>query len=81
MDSTRKGKSLIEYGASPRASLGLTMACKARALIAGRRHVTHADVDVMALPILRHRIILNFEAQRKGISQDDAIRQIVKNVK
>jgi MoxR-like ATPase len=79
--ATRKGKTLIEYGASPRASIGLIMASKARALIHGRNHVRNEDINAMALPILRHRIILNFEAERKGISTDDAIKEILKQIK
>jgi MoxR-like ATPase len=79
--ATRKGKTLIEYGASPRASIGLIMASKARALINGRNHVRNEDLNDMALPILRHRIILNFEAERKGITTDDAIKEILKQIK
>ncbi|MCK4670107.1 MAG: MoxR family ATPase [Nanoarchaeota archaeon] len=79
--ATRKGKSLIEYGASPRASIGLVLAAKARALIHGRNHVTNEDLNSVALPVLRHRIILNFEAERKGISADEAVLEILKQVK
>lgn len=81
VNATRKGKSLIEYGASPRASINITLAAKARALIRGRKHVTNEDVEAVAVPILRHRIVLNFEAERKGITPDEAISQILKNVK
>jgi len=80
VNATRKGKSLIEYGASPRASINITLASKARALIKGRKHVTKEDVEAVAVPVLRHRIILNFEAERKGVTPDDAIRQILKHV-
>jgi len=55
---TREEKKMLAYGASPRASIGLTMAAKARALIYGRNHVSSEDIVKMALPILRHRIIL-----------------------
>ena len=81
VDATRKGKSLLEYGASPRATIGMAMAAKARALIDGRKFVTAADINTVALPVLRHRIILNFEADRKGITADDAIREILRQVK
>ncbi|MEM2131000.1 MAG: MoxR family ATPase [Candidatus Woesearchaeota archaeon] len=74
---TRTEKSLIEYGASPRASLGLVLAAKASALISGRNYVSKEDIDKMAYPVLRHRIILNFEAERKGLSTDDAIKVIL----
>jgi MoxR-like ATPase len=75
---TRNRKDIIEYGASPRASIGLILAAKARALIEGRKFVSKDDIDYMALPVLRHRIILNFEAERKGMTTDDAIREILK---
>jgi len=79
--ATRESKNLIQYGASPRASIGLILAAKARALLNGRNHVSAEDINVMAYPILRHRIILNFEAERKGLTTDNAIEHILKNVK
>jgi len=78
---TRTNKDLIEYGASPRASIGLILAAKARALIRGRAHVSEQDVKTMALPVLRHRIILNFESERKGLTTDDVIKQLVDKAK
>jgi MoxR-like ATPase len=74
---TRTDKDNIEYGASPRASLGLVLASKANALIEGRNFVSKKDIDKMAFPILRHRIILNFEAERKGMTTDDVVKGIV----
>ena len=79
--STRNNKEMIQYGASPRASIGLILASKARALIQGRNHVSNDDLNILAYPILRHRIILNFEAERKGMSRDDAIKQILDKTK
>ena len=79
--STRENKQIIQYGASPRASIGLILAAKARALMQGRNHVSTEDIDKMAYPILRHRIILNFEAERKGMTTDDAIKHILDKVK
>jgi len=81
VDATRKGKSLLEYGASPRATIGLAMASKARAMMKGRKYVTSADIDAIAHPVLRHRIIMNFEADRKGVSVDDAISEILMQIK
>ncbi len=78
---TRKRHDLIEYGASPRASIGLVLASKARAIVKGRNYVSKEDIDAMAYPILRHRIILNFEAERKGMSTDDAIKEILSKIK
>lgn len=79
--ATRQNKDIIQYGASPRASIGLILAAKARALIQGRNHVSNDDLNVLAYPILRHRIILNFEAERKGMTKDDAIKSILDKVK
>ncbi len=79
--ATRENKNIIQYGASPRASIGLILAAKARALLHGRNHVSNEDVDAMAYPILRHRILLNFEAERKGLSTDDAVKHILEHIK
>lgn len=70
----------IEFGASPRASIGLVMAAKARALMDGRSSVKKEDVQAMAAPVLRHRIILNFDAERKGTSADELIAKIVDKI-
>ncbi|MCQ1536982.1 MoxR family ATPase [Methanosarcina sp. KYL-1] len=78
---TRKDKENIEYGASPRASIGLILAAKARALIQGRNFVSKEDVDTMAYPVLRHRLILTFEAERSGMTTDEAVREILQKVK
>ncbi len=78
---TRKDKEHIEYGASPRASIGLILAAKARALIQGRNFVSKEDIDYMAYPVLRHRLILTFEAERNGMTPDQAIEDIIKKVK
>ncbi len=78
VNKTRDFKQLIEYGASPRASIGLIMACKALALIEGRNYVSKKDIDELAYPVLRHRIVMNFEAERKGMSPDDVIREVLK---
>jgi len=79
--ATRANKEIIQYGASPRASIGLILAAKARALIQGRNHVSNEDLNILAYPVLRHRIILNFEAERKGMSKEDAIKMILDKVK
>ena len=74
---TRTYKDMIEYGASPRASIGIILAAKARAVIHGRTHVAEEDIKAMAYPVLRHRIVLNFESERKGHKTDDAIEKIL----
>ena len=78
---TRKKGGAIEFGASPRASIGLILASKARAILNGRSHVSAEDINIMAYPVLRHRIVLNFDAERKGLTTDDAIKQILEKVK
>ena len=70
----------VEYGVSPRASIGLTLAAKARAFLQGRDYVSREDLDAMAYPILRHRIILSFESERKGVTTDQVISDILKGV-
>ena len=76
--STSQKKDLIEFGASPRASIGLIRAAKARALIEGRKFVSKDDINKMAFPVLRHRLILSFEAERQGMHADDVIKTLLK---
>lgn len=68
---------LLEYGASPRATLSLKQASKARALLAGRYFVTPQDLKEVALPILRHRLRLSYEAEAENLTTDDIIRRIL----
>ena len=79
--ATRGKSEHIEYGASPRASIGIILAAKARALMKGRNYVSKEDIDAMAYPVLRHRVILTFESERKGMTTDQVISDILKNVK
>jgi MoxR-like ATPase len=79
--ATRAKSENIEYGASPRASIGIILAAKARALMQGRNYVSEEDIDTMAYPVLRHRVILTFESERKGMTTDQVISEILKNVK
>ncbi|CAG1007479.1 MAG: MoxR family ATPase [Candidatus Methanoperedens sp.] len=79
--ATRGKNEHIEYGASPRASIGIILAAKARSLMKGRNYVSKEDIDTMAYPVLRHRVILTFESERKGMTTDQVISDILKNVK
>ena len=72
-----RGAADIEFGASPRASLSLVLTAKAHALLSGRTHVSAADVEAMARPVLRHRIILDFRAEREGRTPDDVIADLL----
>ncbi|MBD3361547.1 AAA domain-containing protein [Candidatus Woesearchaeota archaeon] len=76
--SSRNKKNLVEYGASPRASIGLVLAAKARALLEGRKFVSKQDIQSMAFPVLRHRLILSFEAERQNMDVDDVIKTLLK---
>lgn len=67
----------IEYGASPRASIALILAGKAKALMRGVNYVSIDDIKSMAFPVLRHRIMLSFEAERNGLKPDDVIKMLV----
>ncbi|MBU4374241.1 MAG: MoxR family ATPase [Euryarchaeota archaeon] len=79
--ATRAKSEHIEYGASPRASIGIILAAKARALMRGRNYVSTEDIDAMAYPVLRHRVILTFESERKGMTTDQVTSDILKTVK
>ena len=70
----------IEWGCSPRASIGLFIASKAAALINGRTYVTPNDVKEVALPVMRHRLIPNYEGMAEGIKTDDIIKEILKKI-
>ena len=71
---------LIEWGASPRASIYLVMAARAMALLDGRSFVIPDDVKALAPDVLRHRVILTFEAEAEGVRPDDVIRSILSHV-
>ena len=68
---------LLEYGASPRATLALKQGSKARALLSGRDFVTPQDLKEIAYPILRHRLRLSYEAEAENLNTDDIIRRIL----
>lgn len=70
----------IEYGASPRATLYLNLAARANAMLNGRAYATPQDVKEIAHDVLRHRIILTYEAEAEEISSEDIITQILGNI-
>ncbi|ELZ23648.1 methanol dehydrogenase regulatory protein [Halosimplex carlsbadense 2-9-1] len=72
-----RGTETIEFGASPRASMALVVASKARAFLRGRNHVSEEDIEALAAPVLRHRIILDFRAERDGQTPDDVIADLL----
>lgn len=87
VDATRNPKKYkirlgkyVEWGSSPRASIGLFIVSKARAFIHGKNFVIPDFVKEIALPILRHRIILNYEGLAEGIKTDDIVKEILGKV-
>jgi MoxR-like ATPase len=67
----------VNYGASVRAAQFLVLSAKARALIKGRYHVTYDDVRSLFIPVLRHRILLNFHAESDRLKQDDILKRLL----
>jgi MoxR-like ATPase len=70
----------LRFGSSPRGGQTLLLAAKVRALTRGRFNVSFEDIQTVALAALRHRLILNFEAEAEGITTDHVIAQILKDV-
>ena len=71
---------LILYGASPRATIFLTMAAKANALLEGRGYVTPQDVKTIGMDVLRHRVIISYEAEAEEKTSEDIVQQIFNTV-
>ncbi len=78
--SLRKYKDYILYGASPRASINLYKGAKAHAFLRGKDHVTPVDITAVAKDVLRHRIILSYEAEAEGIKSDEIIDKVIQAV-
>jgi len=70
----------LQYGASPRATIALDRCARAHAWLAGRDFVAPEDIQSMAFDVLRHRLLLNYEAEAAGLSTDDVIRQLIAQV-
>ncbi len=71
---------LIEYGASPRASIFLAMCARAHAFLQGRGYVLPDDVKAIALPVLRHRIITSYEAEAEEVSSDAIVTRVLDTI-
>lgn len=71
---------LVEFGASPRATLSLAAAARAHAFLEGRGYVTPDDVKAMGLDVLRHRVLLTYEAEAEGLTVDEVILRIFERV-
>jgi MoxR-like ATPase len=70
-------KKYVNFGASVRAAQNLVLAAKARALMKHRYHVTYEDITALMRPILRHRILLNFQAESDKLTQDDILKKVL----
>ncbi|MEZ5944980.1 MAG: MoxR family ATPase [Planctomycetaceae bacterium] len=77
-DSAAWVRELIDWGPGPRACQQLVLGAKARALLHGRHHVTRDDIEALALPVLRHRIVPTFNAEAEGVSVDDLIQRLLR---
>ena len=73
-------KELISWGAGPRACQNLVLAGKVRAVLRGRFHVTIDDIEALALPVLRHRLVPTFNAEAEGVTVDEIVRRILKTI-
>lgn len=67
----------IEFGASPRATLAIVLGAKGLAFLRGRNYVSEEDLEEIAVPVLRHRIIVDFRAERDGVTQEQAVRDLM----
>ena len=76
-DAPAEVKKYVRYGASPRAGQALIVAAKIRAILNGQYNVSHEDLLASALPILRHRVMLNFEAQANGLDADVLLQKLI----
>jgi MoxR-like ATPase len=68
---------MLNWGAGPRAVQFLILGAKARALLAGRTHVATEDIQALAKPVLRHRMVLNFAAESEGVTADDVVDRLI----
>ena len=70
----------FRVGASPRAAQAISLAAKVRALLDGRFHVSFKDIQEVAIPAMRHRVILNFEGEAEGMTTDSVLEKLVSEV-
>jgi MoxR-like ATPase len=71
---------LIEFGASPRATLALATCARAHAYLRGRSYVTPEDVKAIGVDVLRHRVLTTYEAEAENVTSDDLVRRIFEAV-
>ena len=79
--ASNTAKKYIKYGASPRAAQALITCAKVRALMNGNYNVSFADIDALAVPVLRHRIKLNYTAVSEHLTVDNVIEKLIGEIK
>jgi MoxR-like ATPase len=72
---------LIQFGASPRATINLTLAAKANAFLSGRSYITPQDVKTIAMDVLRHRVMITYEAEAEERTSEDIVGQVLNMVR
>ena len=80
-DATEEVKQYVQYGSGPRGLQSLSRLAKARALGAGRYHVSIADIKAVATPALRHRMLLNYEGEAEGKTADSILESLLQSIK
>ena len=73
-------KRYVNFGASVRATMFLNLAAKANALLSGRYHVTKEDIRALALPVLRHRVLVNYFAESDSMTVDDVLSEMLDKI-
>ncbi|MFC1781464.1 AAA family ATPase, partial [Planctomycetota bacterium] len=71
----------VTWGAGLRASQYMILGSKARALLYGRSHVSFEDIKILAYPVLRHRVLINYRAEAEGITVNNLVDRLLKSVK
>ena len=72
----RELATLVEYGASPRASIALALAARAHAFLRHRGYVTPEDVKAVGPDVMRHRVVLTYEAEAENVTADQVVRRV-----
>ena len=80
-ESPEQVRKYVRYGSSPRGAQSILLAAKARALAAGRLNVSLEDVQVVALPSLRHRVLPSFAGEAEGVAAEVVLRPLIEGMR
>ena len=80
-DAPEVTRKYLQYGTSPRSAQAIFQTARGKALLDGRYHVSFEDVEAVAYPAMRHRLVLNFDAISEGLTADDIIRELIQAVR